>query len=209
MIGCADYTLSAHKRQPENLGAPLRQHRAGDHPGALAGRDHIPEADVSDRLLGSVGHQDRRIAGQAPSRAVLRAAEAVGFVSGVRRGDRAVGPGEAPLRGLVGGPITRRTHRQDAGFAFDHDVSRVRRGGSDQGDSPDEVLLLTNPLRPDAGLPPPAAGFHEPDAPVARRRELFGPRPRRPVVGEGLSLRRAQAGHHLEALGLRQLEQRG
>ena len=117
----------------------------------------------------------------------LGPAEAVGLVGGEGGGDDAVGPGEAALGRLIGGPFVGAANGEDAAVALDHDVAGVGGGRGDEGNAARSIGsgLGADPFGAGAGLAPAAAGEDEPDEPVTAGGDLGGAGPGGPVLTPG------------------------
>src|SRR5690606_23697024 len=105
-------------------------------------------------------------------------------VSAVGGGYRAVRPRQAALGWFVLRLEPRRAHGEDAAFAFDHYVARVRGGLPHEGHPRGGAGFNAGAyqLGAGAGLPEPAASEHKPRPPITRRRELVGAGPDGPLV---------------------------
>ena len=219
VIAGPDDTSSAREIDPIDLGVSPRQRGAQDSPRADRSRDHFPRPHRGDRLLRSVGHQDRRIACQAPGRFELGTPQSVGFVRREGRRPGPVGPGQPALGRLVAGHEPRRADRQEAALAVDHRVADVGRGGAHQGDPAGRARLdpTADPLRGRPRLARAAAHEHQPGPPVAVRWPLIAPRPRvlpalagRPAAGTppAVPVPRARVGPEELAMPLQPLNSR-
>src|SRR5579859_4027307 len=127
---------------------------------------------------------------------MFRPAHVVGVVRAIRGRHRAVGPRQAAFGWLIRRAEPRRGDTQDTAFAFHHHVSHISGGTRDDGEpvTAPAFHLRTHPFRARAGLAEAATREEEPDAPVARRRQLIVTRPKGPAVAMLNLLYRRQTG---------------
>ena len=142
----------------------------------------------------------------APRKIVLRTAQPLRLIGAEQRRDRAVRPDEPPLRGFITRALSGRRDPQDAAFPFDHYVARIGSGWRDEGDAAGRPARRAGPHQFGAGprLAKSTPCEQQPDAPLARGRQLVGPRPETPIVQYRKCLIRSQRADQFIPRDLRQ-----
>lgn len=164
-------------KQRSQLGAGGRcgrkaRTRVGTHP--------QPEQQVVERLR-EVAPRPQLV----PDREVmLRPSQPLRLVGGIDAGDSPVGPGKAPARRLIHGPLPIGADREYTGRPLHQHVPGVRRGGAYDRRLTRRALAHTAPQRlyEASGLTHPAPPQEHEDRPLPRRLALLGPRMAVPVV---------------------------
>lgn len=156
--------------------------------------DHRARADALDRHVArgrrdhSPGNKTQFVSNRC---VMLRAAELVGLLGAVGRGDGAAAPRQAPPRGLPRRALIVGRHRENAALPLDEHVAHVGGGACDERDA--QVAPARGPraqcLREHARLPEAATREEQPPAPLARGLELLWPCVLRPLVAGGLRAR--------------------
>lgn len=126
---------------------------------------------------------------------MLRTAQLIGLVAGVGGRNGSVGPAELAFGGFPHGTPLGRTERQDATVAFHHDSARIGGGFPHQRDAARRagLDLLADPFGAAARFSETASGQDQPDAPMARRRQLLGTSfPAAPLIAQDVHLRLTQ-----------------
>ena len=121
-------------------------------------------------------------------------------------GDRTVGPCQPALAGLVKRALRIGRNRQNAGFALNHNIARVGRSRSHQGDPTTPRLdLRPHPFGAATGLAKAAPSHQQPYPPGSYGRQLFGPGAIAPIVFERVGFAGRHRSDERVDLGFRQI----
>lgn len=117
--------------------------------------------------------------------AVLRAAQAFGFLRRIDQRLRPIGKAQPFERGFEHRAVIRRAAGDDAAFAFHHHRARFGKRGRHQRNAGLGTAFGNgaHPFGTAAGLAETAPGQNQPDSPIAGRRQLFVTRHHSPVIG--------------------------
>src|SRR5271169_874185 len=116
---------------------------------------------------------------------MLRAAQTLRLVGRERGGDRAAGPGQSALAGLVNRPVPVGRTRQDPGRPLDQNISAIGRRSRDKSDPPRHTVnnMVDGEFTETSRLPEPPASEQHPDEPIiAGWRQLIRSRCRQPGI---------------------------
>jgi hypothetical protein len=126
----------------------------------------------------------------SPSKIVVRASQTVWFRGCVCHGYGPVVKSHPSFGGLIAWTFGVREYLKEAGLPFDHRVTYVGCGGTDEGDVPAGagLDLFPDELCPCSCLAEPTACQNHPDSPVTVWGGLLGASPQSPIVQEDFEL---------------------